>query len=324
MSAFGLKGGGPGIRPYIKYNAKSGRFYRVDRKQTMDGWASEEIDITDGFRVAFDFTTLQAGYIRYTAQGPEYKLKPYPYRGDAPEMPEDTDEEGKLLFKPGFKVNVVLEDGEEREFSSTAGAVVASVAELHEAYEAEIPHGASPPDLPIVELDGRPKADKRAYGNFAIKFKIVGWMAGSDVGSPGAGAFDTQAAAVETGLKNKIDNAMSVDAVTDIMLSPSTQKALGSLPQGARDEIRDHAKARLRALGWPGKDGKAATGSPSNEVTRASASQGSPAELGWLPKEAASAPQGPSASQDPSAPPSPGSVRQAPPATKAPARRTLV
>src|SRR4051794_22297526 len=62
-----------------------------------------------------------------------------------------------------------------------------------------------------------------------------------------------EAAAVETALKRRIDKAKSINAVTDLMLHPETQKALGGLPQGERDEIRDYAKARLVALGWPSK-----------------------------------------------------------------------
>ncbi len=61
------------------------------------------------------------------------------------------------------------------------------------------------------------------------------------------------AVGVETELKRKIDKAKTINAVTDLMLSAETQKLLADLPQGVRDEIRDHAKARLVALGWPSK-----------------------------------------------------------------------
>src|SRR3954469_14436832 len=54
-------------------------------------------------------------------------------------------------------------------------------------------------------------------------------------------------------LKRKIDKAGSINAVTDLMLLPETQKRLNELPVAVRDEIRDYAKARLVALGWPSK-----------------------------------------------------------------------
>ena len=66
-------------------------------------------------------------------------------------------------------------------------------------------------------------------------------------------AGDAQHDGVAAQLKHKIDKAKSIDAVTDVMLHSDTQKSLASLPQGVRDEIRDYAKARLVALGWPSK-----------------------------------------------------------------------
>jgi hypothetical protein len=54
-------------------------------------------------------------------------------------------------------------------------------------------------------------------------------------------------------LKRKIDKAGSIHAVTDLMLRPETQKSLNELPVAVRDDIRDYAKARIVALGWPAK-----------------------------------------------------------------------
>jgi hypothetical protein len=58
---------------------------------------------------------------------------------------------------------------------------------------------------------------------------------------------------VEADLKRRIDKARSINAVTDLMLHADTQEALSGLPAPARDEVRDYAKARLVALGWPAK-----------------------------------------------------------------------
>ncbi|KAA2237007.1 trna delta -isopentenylpyrophosphate transferase [Salinarimonas soli] len=57
----------------------------------------------------------------------------------------------------------------------------------------------------------------------------------------------------EADLKKRIDAAKTINAVTDLMLHADTQKALAALPAAARDEVRDHAKARLMKLGWPSK-----------------------------------------------------------------------
>lgn len=64
----------------------------------------------------------------------------------------------------------------------------------------------------------------------------------------------------EADLKRSIDEAESINAVTDLMLDERTQATLNALPHGTREEVRDYAKARLRALGWPpAKKGRAAS-----------------------------------------------------------------
>lgn len=62
----------------------------------------------------------------------------------------------------------------------------------------------------------------------------------------------------EADLKQRIDAADSINAVTDLMLDAGTQAALNGMPRGNREEVRDYAKARLVALGWPGRKGRAA------------------------------------------------------------------
>src|SRR3954462_6887531 len=83
--------------------------------------------------------------------------------------------------------------------------------------EAKLPHE--------VEATAKPKSGKKAKGS----------QGGADA------------------IKRKIDKAASIKAVTDLMLLPETQKSLDGLPSAVRDEIRDYAKARLIALGWPSK-----------------------------------------------------------------------
>lgn len=60
-------------------------------------------------------------------------------------------------------------------------------------------------------------------------------------------------AGIEAALRKKIDDAKTINAVTDLMLSEDTQKKLQCLAEGIRDQIRDHGKQRLVALGWPTK-----------------------------------------------------------------------
>ena len=59
-------------------------------------------------------------------------------------------------------------------------------------------------------------------------------------------------------LKRKIDKLRTIGAVTELMTREDTQRSLGDLPQALRDGVRDHAKARMVALGWTPRKEKAA------------------------------------------------------------------
>ena len=95
------------------------------------------------------------------------------------------------------------------------------------AVSAEGPEDAAQGEatLPAIEGSAKPKSGKKAKGS----------QGGADA------------------IKRQIDKAASINAVTDLMLGPETQKSLDELPSAVRDEIRDYAKARLVALGWPSK-----------------------------------------------------------------------
>jgi hypothetical protein len=103
--------------------------------------------------------------------------------------------------------------------------------------------------LKLIELHGlvysEEEADDFKEGRSAANAPgpIDPAKTGSTAPKPDAGA----------DLKRRIDQAKSINAVTDLMLDPETQKSLGEMPQGVRDELRDYAKARLIALGWPSK-----------------------------------------------------------------------
>jgi hypothetical protein len=68
-------------------------------------------------------------------------------------------------------------------------------------------------------------------------------------------AFD-EVTEAEGDLKRRIDEAETINAVTDLMLDGTTQAVLATMPPGTRDEVRDYAKARLVALGWPKRPGR--------------------------------------------------------------------
>ncbi len=105
----------------------------------------------------------------------------------------------------------------------------------HRPSQAEAPAEAAQPE------PSRAEARKAAPGQAAAR---------ADGRAPAEDAAD---GSPEADLKQRITRAKTINAVTDLMLHADTQKALGELPEGMRDEIRDFAKARLVELGWPTK-----------------------------------------------------------------------
>jgi len=85
---------GGDIKPFIKYDAKAGRLFRVDRVQQNDGtYATDTVEITDTAQMAIDLANIRVGWINYTTQGPVRRLvvlgkEPIPPR------PEDKNAEG--------------------------------------------------------------------------------------------------------------------------------------------------------------------------------------------------------------------------------------
>ncbi len=61
-------------------------------------------------------------------------------------------------------------------------------------------------------------------------------------------------------LRQRIDEAETVNAVTDVMLEEEAQTLLNDLPDAHRANMRDYGKARLQALGWPGGNSRRAHG----------------------------------------------------------------
>lgn len=103
--------------------------------------------------------------------------------------------------------------------------------------------------LKLIELHGLVYSEEEA-DDFKEARPVAGKMVPATKSKADAVVLESDAGAE---LKGKIDAAKTINAVTDLMLDTATQKSLGELPPGVRDDVRDYAKARLVALGWPQK-----------------------------------------------------------------------
>lgn len=176
----GGEGGGGGFKPVLKYDARAGRFFRVDRSDATGSWQTENVDVTQGFQAVFDLENVQVGYIRFAAGGaPDFRM--VPLGSPLPDRPALTDDKGKPVYKQGFRLDVKLSKsagGDVRDFASTAGVVIGALDSLHSAFEAG--RAANPGKLPVVALTGSTPVKSSGQGqtstNYAPNFEIVKWV----------------------------------------------------------------------------------------------------------------------------------------------------
>lgn len=172
--ALGLSSNGNGeggsFLPIVKWDARAGRFFRVDREQGPNGWASNDVDLTmDRPKFAVDFGSIETGFLHFGPTGPDFHMVPM-----GSQMPKKPSADHKLGFRVKVAGNVLKGV---REFSSSAKAVLAAMDTLHDAFMAA-PESASG-KIPVVELAGSttvvtngPQGKVTAYGPV---FKIVAW-----------------------------------------------------------------------------------------------------------------------------------------------------
>lgn len=168
--------------PFLKYNAKAGRFYA--RADGVDG----EIEIVNPV-LAFDMANIRTGWLFYAeGSGPE-KIWDPSLQQAAPK-PNDA-----RKFKRGFEVmvfgHVIIPRTTQklglRELSSTAGNVITAMLRMYADYEAGI--AANPNCVPVFACDGV-KPINGSYGvNYEPLFTLMRWVPRSKIP-----AFDEHAA----------------------------------------------------------------------------------------------------------------------------------
>lgn len=168
--------GGGDIVPFVKYDARAGRFFRNDRTQDTSGnYSNAAVDITSNFKAVLDLENIEVGYLRFAAgSAPEFQL----VRLGQPMPPKPAD----AKWKQGVRVMMKLHascGGDIRETSSNAAAFLKGIDELHTAYQAQA--GVNPGKLPIVTLKTTipvtsGSGDKKST-NYQPVFEIVGWAA---------------------------------------------------------------------------------------------------------------------------------------------------
>lgn len=153
--------------PYIKYNAKAGRWYVKPEN------ATEEIEVTNP-TLAFDMANIRTGWLFYSeGSGPEKVWDPSPSQMAAKPP-------GPRKFKRGFEVMVysnAVVGGKKlglREFSSTAANVITAMLRMYAEYEEGVKSNVG--KVPVFLCSGV-KPINGAYGvNYEPQFGLQAWV----------------------------------------------------------------------------------------------------------------------------------------------------
>lgn len=173
--AFGMNTQTGNFLPIVKYDARAGRFFRVDK----DNGITEQLDITSpDLKFAIDFGSIEVGYVQFSAQGPVRHMVPYDGRS-LPAQPQDKGVDGKLLSRPGFYALVAGQAiGGIREWCSNAAILLNALddlfnlyAEQPEAAAGKIPLISIVSTVPVTSGTGAQKST-----NYKPVFKIMGWV----------------------------------------------------------------------------------------------------------------------------------------------------
>jgi hypothetical protein len=184
MSVFGFstETSSGDFTPIVKYDARAGLLFRMDRIQASDGsFSSEPVEITDIFKALADFENIEVGWIDFsTGSAPSFVLVP---RGKMlPERPSANHKQGiRFLLKLARECGG---DKPIREIAGTSKAFLSAAEKVVAQYDAE--KAAHPGQLPVIMFDGKAVPVKTGTGNksstnYHPKFKIVGWAPRGDL-----------------------------------------------------------------------------------------------------------------------------------------------
>ena len=166
----------------LKFDARAGRMFRVDREQDSSGaYGNDNVDITSGFQAVMDLANTKVGWAAFRAgMAPDFRLvqlgQPLPPR------PEGVDEKTKKpIYGQCFRIDMKLgkaSGGDVRELASSAKVVIGAIDALHTAFEAAPESKAG--KLPVVSLKSTTPVTSgngaQKSTNYAPVFEIVKWV----------------------------------------------------------------------------------------------------------------------------------------------------
>lgn len=176
MNAFGIPVASSSgqFKPYLKYNAKSGRFSKANRTETPDGWRTVDEDIGSSVTFAADLANTRVGWLHF-AMGQAPRKEMVKFGTALPPRPADLDDEGRPAFKAGFEFDVILQ-GEKvvREIGGNAASLVAGFSDAFAAYQ-QAPEKAQG-KVPVLSVTETVGIKSKSGTNYQPKVVISGWI----------------------------------------------------------------------------------------------------------------------------------------------------
>lgn len=204
MSVFGFStepSSGGDFLPIIKYDARAGRIFRVDREDAGSGFENNPVDITANFKAVVDFENVEVGWIDFpVGSAPSFAMVPM---GSAlPAKPSAKHKNGiRLMLKLSKDCGG---DKPIREISGTSKAFLSGIEAVYTAYLAE--KGKNAGKLPVIVLEKttpiKSGSGAQTSTNYHPTFKISGWAPRGDlVFTPKGGSAEPAGTAPSTGSK---------------------------------------------------------------------------------------------------------------------------
>jgi hypothetical protein len=171
---FGLNISGGDFLPIIKYDARAGRFFRVDRN---DDGEREPVDITEGFECVPDFEHAEKGWAHFQpGTAPDFALVSV----EAKDLPPQPSKNHKHVVRMRLLLPSKLAEGTERlrEISVTAAAAIRGLEQIYDLWAAG--RDNNPDKAAWVRLTSVKPVTSGGGGqkstNYEPQFAIVKWV----------------------------------------------------------------------------------------------------------------------------------------------------
>jgi hypothetical protein len=173
-------GEGGDFTPVLKYDARAGRFFRVERVNTGNGFENEDVDITQGVKFLADFENVEVGYARFVAgQAPDFHLVPM-----GSQLPAKPSEQHSSVVR--FMLKLAKECGGERPIREISGASKAFRGAIEAVYRQYLEQkDKNPGKLPVITCEKitpvKTGTGVQSSTNYHPTFKISGWSERKDL-----------------------------------------------------------------------------------------------------------------------------------------------